>query len=101
MINDVLLDEGRERRIGFDEAGFSETKSADQLASIVAQALQSSGRRLFTRLTAQQFEVLDWPWARGLDYDEYLGAGSKRANSYTHTPSLAGFDDCSKLTLCR
>jgi NCAIR mutase (PurE)-related protein len=87
MINDVLLDEGRERRIGFDEAVFSETKSAGQLAAIVAQALQSSGRRLFTRLTAQQFQVLDRRFPGVLDYDEVSRTGVVGKRLAPHRPS--------------
>lgn len=69
MAKDVLLDLDRERRIGFDEAIFSEAKSADQLAAIVMSAVRTSSRRLFTRLAAHQFKTLEEKFPGVIDYD--------------------------------
>lgn len=69
MAKDVLLDLDREHRIGLEEAVFSETKSVDQLAAIVMEALQTSGRRLFTRLREDQFEALEDSFPGVMDYD--------------------------------
>ncbi|HMR30842.1 MAG TPA: nickel pincer cofactor biosynthesis protein LarB [Geminicoccaceae bacterium] len=62
MGDDVILDLGRERRIGLPEAIFCERKSAAQLAAIVEAA---PARLLLTRLSPEQHAALP----AVLDYD--------------------------------
>ncbi|OGA01184.1 MAG: circadian phase modifier CpmA [Betaproteobacteria bacterium RIFCSPLOWO2_02_67_12] len=54
----IQLDLRREARIGFDEAIFCAGKSVAQLDAIVAHALASGTRRLFTRLDAAKRDAL-------------------------------------------
>ena len=65
----ILLDRGREARIGFDEAVYSAGKSVQQLEALVADALETQARRLFTRLDAFKFEAMSAPARAALDYD--------------------------------
>lgn len=62
MADDVILDLGRERRIGLPEAIFCERKSAAQLAAIIEAAPH---RLLLTRLSPEQHAALP----AVLDYD--------------------------------
>lgn len=62
MADDVILDLGRERRIGLPEAIFCERKSAAQLAAIIEAA---PPRLLLTRLSPEQHAALP----AVLDYD--------------------------------
>ena len=62
MADDVILDLGRERRIGLPEAIFCERKSAAQLAAIIEAA---PPRLLLTRLSPEQHAALPGM----LDYD--------------------------------
>ena len=62
MADDVILDLGRERRIGLPEAIFCERKSAAQLAAILEAA---PSRLLLTRLSPEQHAALP----AVLDYD--------------------------------
>ena len=65
----ILLDHEREARIGFDEAVYSAGKSVQQLEALVAEALKTRVRRLFTRLDAFKFEAMGAPARAALDYD--------------------------------
>jgi NCAIR mutase (PurE)-related protein len=65
----IKLDLDREKRIGLDEAVYSESKSAAQLSALVEHASRHRQRRLFTRLSQQQFDALPARHRRLLDYD--------------------------------
>src|SRR5687767_3605009 len=65
----IVLDHDRERRIGFDEAIFAESKSIAQLEAIAAQAIEARLPRLFTRLDAIKYEALATPLRKALDFD--------------------------------
>ena len=67
--HDIKLDLERQARLGFDEAVYAEGKSATQLRALVAQAAQTGARRLFTRLSQEQFSALPAPERDMLDYD--------------------------------
>lgn len=65
----IRLDPGREARVGLDEAIYAAGKSVEQLAAIVADALQKGERRFLTRLDAGQFAALGAAHREALDYD--------------------------------
>jgi NCAIR mutase (PurE)-related protein len=65
----IRLDDERERRIGFDEAIFAAGKDVRQLEALVAQAIESGARRLFTRLEAAKHEALSHAARAALRYD--------------------------------
>lgn len=65
----IKLDLDRQTRLGFDEAIYAETKSAAQLRALVEEAAQTGARRLFTRLSQQQYGVLPAEHQGILDYD--------------------------------
>ena len=65
----IRLDPGREQRIGMDEAIFAAGKSAVQLHAIVADALATGARRLFTRLSSAQYDQLSEAHRAALDFD--------------------------------
>ena len=65
----IVLDHDRQRRIGFDEAIFAESKSIAQIEAIAAQAIEARTPRLFTRLDAMKYEALANPIRKALDYD--------------------------------
>ena len=67
MNDDIRLDLEREARIGIAEAVFAAGKSVDQLARIIA--LDPARRRLFTRLTPEQYAALPPDAATRLAYD--------------------------------
>ena len=67
MSDDIRLDLEREARIGIAEAVFAAGKSVDQLARIIA--LDPARRRLFTRLTPEQYAALPPAAATRLTYD--------------------------------
>jgi hypothetical protein len=79
---EIRLDLDREKRLGFDEAVFAETKSHAQLIEIVDQVQKSNGRILFTRLSAQQMSDLPAETRSRIRYDApsrtgYVGAERK------------------------
>ena len=67
MSDDIRLDLEREARIGIAEAVFAAGKSTDQLARLIAE--DPARRRLFTRLTPEQFAALPAEAAERLRYD--------------------------------
>jgi len=67
MSDDIRLDLEREARIGLAEAVFAAGKSVDQLARLVAE--DPARRRLFTRLSAEQYAALPPDAAARLIYD--------------------------------
>lgn len=80
----IQLDHGRERRLGFDEAIYAAGKSAAQLDAILAHAIDSGARRLFTRLDAAKLQCLSRPHREALDFDAvsrtaFLGERSRPA----------------------
>ena len=75
----IQLDHERERRIGFDEAIFAAGKDLGQIEALIAQAVESRARRLFTRLDAAKLAALPEGARAALDYDAvsrtaFLGA---------------------------
>lgn len=75
----IQLDGEREQRIGFDEAIFAAGKDLAQIEALVADAVQRSGRRLFTRLDRAKHDALAPAVRAALDYDPvsctaFLGA---------------------------
>ena len=78
----IQLDHLREARLGFDEAIYAAGKTVAQLDALVAQALESRARRLFTRLPREKYEALAAGHRAALDYDAVSGtafAGETRA----------------------
>lgn len=65
----ILLDHERATRIGFDEAVYAAGKSVAQVEALVADAVASRARRLFTRLDAIKVEALGKAARAALDYD--------------------------------
>lgn len=65
----IQLDHDREARLGFDEAIYAAGKSVAQLEAIVAHALRSGERRLFTRLDAFKFDAMNPASRAALDFD--------------------------------
>ena len=65
----IKLDLERQARLGFDEAIYAEGKSAVQLLALIEHARRNSARRLFTRLSDQQFIALSAEHRGALDYD--------------------------------
>lgn len=65
----IKLDIERQGRLGFDEAVYSEGKSATQLRAIADHAIQSGGRCLFTRLSEEQLASLTAQQRGAIDYD--------------------------------
>ena len=66
---EVVPDDARPARIGFDEAIYCAGKSSCQLAAILARSVESSRPLLLTRLSADSFEALDGAHRAALDYD--------------------------------
>jgi NCAIR mutase (PurE)-related protein len=73
--HDILLDHDRERRIGFDEAIFAESKTVAQIEALIADGVESRARRLFTRLDAMKFEALPAMQRKALDFDPISRTG--------------------------
>jgi pyridinium-3,5-biscarboxylic acid mononucleotide synthase len=76
----IRLDLQREARVGFDEAIYCAGKSAGQLDAIIAQAIATGARRLFTRLEEARLDALSPAHRAALAYDAVsrtatLGAG--------------------------
>ena len=66
---DVNLDFSRESRIGLAEAVFCEGKSDHQLKTICEKVVKEARPMLFTRLSVDQFEIIDDLQPGTLDYD--------------------------------
>lgn len=69
-IKDVNLDFQRESRTGLAEAVFCEGKSDAQLTTICETVVSESKPMLFTRLSPEQFEILNGAYPTALDYDQ-------------------------------
>lgn len=67
--NDYLPDRRRRQRTGLDEAVFCETKSVEQIASILRESESSQQSQLLTRLLPQQYGALPANQRSQLDYD--------------------------------
>ena len=66
---EVVPDDARPARIGFDESIYCAGKSSRQLAAILARSVDSSRPLLLTRLSADSFDALDRAHRAALDYD--------------------------------
>lgn len=69
----VRLDLARGTRIGLDEAIYCAGKSVAQISAIVAQGIETSARRLLTRLDPVTFEALPASQRTALDYEPLSG----------------------------
>ena len=69
----IKLDLERQSRLGFDEAVYAESKNHAQLRALIEDASTNGARRLFTRLSEQQFAALPAEQQRMLDYDAVSG----------------------------
>lgn len=69
-IKDVNLDFDRESRTGLAEAVFCQGKSDDQLETICRTIMDAERPMLFTRLSNNQFSVLEQKFPGTLEYDE-------------------------------
>ena len=107
--HDIQLDHLRESRLGFDEAVYAAGKTVAQLDALVAHALDSRERRLFTRLPQEKFDALSAAHRAALDYDvasrtAFVGeprphAGEARVAVITGGSSDAGVSREAKRTL--
>ena len=70
---DVNLDFERESRIGLAEAVFCEGKSDHQLKTICETVVKEARPMLFTRLSIEQFEIVNDVQPGVLDYDAVSG----------------------------
>ena len=66
---EVVPDDARHTRIGFDESIYSAGKSVRQLDVILARSIESSRSLLLTRLGAETFDALASAHRAVLDYD--------------------------------
>jgi NCAIR mutase (PurE)-related protein len=65
----IRMDDRREARLGFDEAIYAAGKSIEQLDALIGDTVASGGRRLFTRLSGEQFAKLAPAHREAADYD--------------------------------
>ncbi|MFC9431569.1 nickel pincer cofactor biosynthesis protein LarB [Streptomyces sp. NPDC056987] len=68
--SDVTLDVTRGQRIGLGEAVLSDSKTVEQLVTVLRQADEAGLTMLFTRLRPEQFSALPAPWRQRLQYEE-------------------------------
>ena len=66
---EVVPDDARRARIGFDESIYCAGKSAPQIDAILARSIESNQPRLLTRLDAGTFDALADAHRVALDYD--------------------------------
>ena len=66
---EIVPDDSRPARIGFDETVYCAGKSPRQLDALLARGITSNGRLFLTRLDAGSFEVLAPAHRASLDYD--------------------------------
>ena len=66
---EIVPDDSRPARIGFDETVYCAGKSPRQLDAILARSIESNGRLFLTRLASGSFEVLAPAHRASLDYD--------------------------------
>ena len=66
---EVVPDDARRARIGFDESIYCAGKSARQLDAILARSIEADQPRLLTRLEAGTFDALAGAHSGALDYD--------------------------------
>ena len=66
---EVVPDDARHDRIGFDESIYCAGKSSDQLDAILARSIESNRPLLLTRLGAESFDALGPAHRAALDYD--------------------------------
>ncbi len=79
---EIVPDDSRPARIGFDETVYCAGKSPRQLDAILARSIESNGRLFLTRLDAGSFEALVPAHRAAVDYDPVsctavLGAGTE------------------------
>ena len=66
---EIVPDDSRSARIGFDETVYCAGKSPRQLDAILARSIESNGRLFLTRLAAGSFEALAPAHRACLDFD--------------------------------
>ena len=79
---EIVPDDSRSARIGFDETVYCAGKSPRQLDAILARSIESNGRLFLTRLDGGSFEALVPAHRAAVDYDPVsrtavLGAGTE------------------------
>lgn len=94
----VVLDPGRARRTGLEEAVFCSGKTPAQIAEILRRVLAGPGRMLLTRLTRDKLEALPADLRSALDYDELaavavLGSGHAETGRHRVAIVAAGTSD--------
>jgi NCAIR mutase (PurE)-related protein len=65
----IRMDDRREARLGFDEAIYAAGKSIEQLDALIGDAIAGGTRRLFTRMSAEQFAALAPMHREAANYD--------------------------------
>ena len=73
--DDIRFDHDREDRIGIAEAVFAEGKTTSQLAAIIDDHIDSEGRLLLTRLSAEAFDALPPATSAAIDFDPMSRTG--------------------------
>ena len=66
---EIVPDDSRPARIGFDETVYSAGKSPRQIDALLARSIESNGRLFLTRLNAGSFDALAPAHRASLDYD--------------------------------
>lgn len=66
---EIVPDDSRPARIGFDETVYCAGKSPRQLDALLARSIESNGRLFLTRLNAGSFDSLAPEHRASLDYD--------------------------------
>lgn len=66
---EIVPDDSRPARIGFDETVYCAGKSPRQLDALLARGIESNGRLFLTRLNAGSFDSLAPEHRASLDYD--------------------------------
>lgn len=66
---EIVPDDSRPARIGFDETVYCAGKSPRQLDALLARSIESNGRLFLTRLNAGSFDSLAPAHRASLDYD--------------------------------
>jgi pyridinium-3,5-biscarboxylic acid mononucleotide synthase len=73
--NEIQLDFGRKKRLGFDEAIFCLQKSSSQIDEILQLASEKNSPMLLTRLQLDTWSELESRWAGKVDYDKVSMTG--------------------------
>ena len=86
---EVVPDDARQARIGFDESIYCAGKSPRQLDAILARSIESSRPLLLTRLDAGMFDALVPAHRAALDYDPVSRTATLGGPAGSGTPRVA------------